>query len=40
MEINDRIATLITQLGMTAYQFAKELGYDRPEKIYTFLIKK
>lgn len=40
MEINDRIAELISHLGMTPYQFAKELGYDRPEKIYTILSKR
>jgi phage repressor protein C with HTH and peptisase S24 domain len=40
MDINDRVATLINKLDMTAYQFAKELGYDRPEKIYTILNKR
>lgn len=40
MDINDRVATLINKLNMTAYQFAKELGYDRPEKIYTILNKR
>lgn len=40
MDINDRIAALISQLGMTAYQFAKELGYERPEKVYTILNKR
>jgi phage repressor protein C with HTH and peptisase S24 domain len=40
MEINDRIAALIAHLGMSAYQFAKALGYDRPEKIYTILNKR
>jgi phage repressor protein C with HTH and peptisase S24 domain len=40
MEINDRIMALVNELGMSAYQFAKELGYDRPEKIYTILNKR
>ncbi|QHT70953.1 hypothetical protein GXP67_32055 [Rhodocytophaga rosea] len=40
MEINDRITALVNELGMSAYQFAKELGYDRPEKIYTILNKR
>lgn len=40
MDINDRITALVNELGMSAYQFAKELGYDRPEKIYTILNKR
>ncbi len=35
--IAERIKALIDKLGMTTYQFAKEIGYERKEKIYNLV---
>src|SRR3954447_23586903 len=40
MDISERISALLTALNMTPYQFAKELNYKAPEKIYTIINRK
>ena len=40
MEISDRLNELLLVLKLNPNQFAKELGYERPEKIYGILNKK
>ncbi len=40
MDIADRLQELLTFWKLNPNQFAKELGYERPEKIYGILNKK
>jgi hypothetical protein len=40
MDIADRLQQLLGVLKLNPNQFAKELGYERPEKIYGILNKK
>jgi hypothetical protein len=40
MQIGDRLNELLSVLKLNPNQFAKELGYERPEKIYGILNKK
>jgi hypothetical protein len=40
MDIADRLQELLGVLKLNPNQFAKEMGYERPEKIYGILSKK